>query len=259
MKKLTTEQFIEKAIVVHGNKYHYDNVVYTKNSQKVIIECVKHGYFQQRPADHMRGDGCPKCKFDLIASQKRGNIQQFIDRANIRHNNRYNYTNSVYINAISKVEILCEIHGSFFQTPDKHLGGTGCPKCSHATSRGERKIQSILDELGIKYEREKRFSGLVGSTSNSRLRYDFWLPTQKLLIEYDGEHHFNPVNTKGRLTPTEIIDKHNTTIENDKRKDTFAADMGYRLIRIPYTDYNILSIDYFHNLALEILPHNNRV
>jgi Zn finger protein HypA/HybF involved in hydrogenase expression len=59
---------------------------------------------------------------------------EFIKKAQMIHQNpdgtpKYNYDNTIYDNAISKVEIICPKHGSFFQTPNNHLSGQGCPKC----------------------------------------------------------------------------------------------------------------------------------
>jgi len=236
MRKLTTEEFITKAKIVHGDNYDYSKTVYQKSSIKTVIVCSVHGEWQQRPNDHLMGCGCPQCKFDKIADLKRGCVNNFIERANEVHNNQYNYSNVVYKNAITKVSIICSDHGVFKQTPDKHLGGTGCPKCSNGTSHGERLIQKILDSHGVWYEREKRFDGLCGATPNSRLRYDFYLPDHNLLIEYDGEHHFMSVNVKGRMTKSQAQNNHHRTILNDQKKDLYAATHNIRLLRVPYTD-----------------------
>jgi len=239
MIRCTTEQFIQKAISIHGNKYDYSQVNYQKSSVKTTIICRKHGGWQQRPNDHLTGYGCPACKFDLISSQKRATKELFIMKARQVHDDAYDYSNVQYVNAITSVEIICPTHGSFFQTPDKHTSGkTCCPQCSLFTSRGEREIEKILQERNIPYEREKRFPGLCGATINSRLRYDFFIPSQNLLIEFDGEQHFSPVQTKGRLTKEQAIDKHKRTKINDRKKNEFAIKNGYKLIRIKY-DENI--------------------
>lgn len=57
----TSEQFINSAIEVHGEKYDYSNVVYTGSGDKIIIECGEHGLFEQTPKAHLTGRGCPKC------------------------------------------------------------------------------------------------------------------------------------------------------------------------------------------------------
>lgn len=59
--KISTEQFIEKAIKVHGNDYFYDKVEYINTGTYVLIGCKKHKYFKQTPASHLRGAGCPSC------------------------------------------------------------------------------------------------------------------------------------------------------------------------------------------------------
>jgi len=58
---LTTDDFIKKAINVHGNRYDYSKVSYTKTEEKVKIICDKHGIFFQTPHKHLNGHGCPKC------------------------------------------------------------------------------------------------------------------------------------------------------------------------------------------------------
>lgn len=60
-RRLTTEDFIAKAIEVHGNRYDYALTVYHKSSEKVVITCPEHGAFIQDPHSHLKGSGCPKC------------------------------------------------------------------------------------------------------------------------------------------------------------------------------------------------------
>lgn len=235
-KKLGLSDFIDRATKVHNCKYTYENSKYSIASAKLDITCPIHGSFLQRAADHMRGDGCPRCKFDKLASSKRSSSIEFIEKAMAIHGSRFNYYNVAYKNAITKVEIECTTHGSFMQTPDKHLGGGGCPQCSYHLSRGEFAIVSILDRHNIRYVREKRFPDLVGSTSNSRLRYDFWLPDYNCLIEYDGEQHFEPINIKGRLSSDQIVPKFQAIRRNDAMKNQYARDHGIELIRIPYNN-----------------------
>ena len=60
--KMNTEQFIQKAKQVHGNKYDYSKVNYTDSQNHVCIICPKHGEFYQKPAVHLSKSGCPLCK-----------------------------------------------------------------------------------------------------------------------------------------------------------------------------------------------------
>lgn len=234
--------YIERGKKIHDNKYTYDKFVYERANARSIITCPIHGDWEQRPNDHVRGDGCPKCKYqrfiEKYADSRRSNTAEFISKATAIHKNRYFYDNVEYVNATTKVVISCPTHGKFSVTPDKHLSGIGCLKCSYGTSRNERKIQEWLDDNNISYEREKRFADLKGRTKNSRLRYDFWCPDYQLFIEYDGEHHFRPINIKGRFTNNydAMIEQHNKIVESDRKKEKYAVEKGYTLVRISYTD-----------------------
>lgn len=257
MKKLTTDQFISMAISVHGSKYDYSKSIYTKSREKLTITCPIHGDWYQSPNDHTSGGcGCPSCKFDLIASQKRHSHNHFVNNAQQVHCGVYDYGKVQYINAITKVEIVCYTHGSFFQTPDKHVTSkTGCPKCSCTISKGERVIQQIFDSNNIIYEREKQFPGLTGSTKNSRLRYDFWLPQFNTLIEFDGEQHFSPVRTKGKISSEEAVKKHLACVKNDKVKNEYAQKNGYHLVRIHHSELPKLNLTYIQQaLGITLLP-----
>jgi predicted GIY-YIG superfamily endonuclease len=59
--KLTTETFISKSIQKHGHIYDYSLVEYIKSNEKVKIICKEHGTFEQSPANHLGGSGCPSC------------------------------------------------------------------------------------------------------------------------------------------------------------------------------------------------------
>ena len=61
-ESLSQEEFVSKADKVHFNKYNYFKVKYTNNSTKVCIICPEHGEFWQTPANHLYGQGCPKCR-----------------------------------------------------------------------------------------------------------------------------------------------------------------------------------------------------
>jgi very-short-patch-repair endonuclease len=129
MKKKTKESFIEESKFVHGDKYDYSKVEYVNARTKVCIICPEHGEFWQRPADHVRGIGCPKCKVDKITSARRLSTNEFIEKSKNIHGNKYDYSKVEYVNAKTKVCIICPEHGEFWQTPSHHLLGQGCIKC----------------------------------------------------------------------------------------------------------------------------------
>lgn len=62
-RTMTTEEFIERAKQIHGDKYDYSEVEYTKTGNSVLIMCKKcKRKFLQTPENHLQGKGCPFCK-----------------------------------------------------------------------------------------------------------------------------------------------------------------------------------------------------
>lgn len=128
--KLTTQEFIDRARAVHGDKYGYAFSVYQSAHEKVMIHCPEHGMFEQSPTDHTSGKGCKKCGMSTIGESKKSNTEEFIEKANALHGDKFDYSNVVYKTTHEKVNINCKIHGIFSQRPSKHLSGQGCPLCS---------------------------------------------------------------------------------------------------------------------------------
>jgi protein-arginine kinase activator protein McsA len=184
-KRKTTEQFIKKAIEVHGDKYDYSKVEYINANTKVCIICPIHGEFWQESRNHLQGQGCPDCggtKKKILTNE------QFIKEAQKVHGDKYDYSNVEYVNRKTKVCIICPIHGEFWQTPNNHLHGKGCPKCN--SSKLEIEISNCFPE----FEQQKTFDWLK---DKKPLRLDFYDDDLKLGIECQGEQHFTPVKHFG--------------------------------------------------------------
>lgn len=152
MKKLTTEDFIRRAKEVHGDKYDYSKVEYVNNSTKVCIICPIHGEFMTIPTNFLRGHGCSKC-----SGKARPTTDEFICRAREIHGDKYDYSKVDYKGNKTKVCIICLEHGEFWQSPNNHLNGKGCPKCinpNHGLTT-EGFIQKAREVHGDKYEYSK--------------------------------------------------------------------------------------------------------
>jgi len=114
-KTLTTQEFIEKAKLVHNEKYDYSKVDYKKSSKKVIIVCKEHGEFEQTPNIHLDNHGCPACS----KLKKRNDISKI---PNIKLSN---YIVSNPIELSGKLEIIGSIY--LFINPinnKKYIGKT---------------------------------------------------------------------------------------------------------------------------------------
>jgi hypothetical protein len=112
MKNKTTAEFIGQAIERHGTTYNYSLVNYIDAKTKVQIICPIHEMFKQIPASHLRGRGCLKCggKYSYTTSE-------FIELANIKHKNKYDYSKTKYQTTEYTIIIICPIHGDFIQRP----------------------------------------------------------------------------------------------------------------------------------------------
>ncbi len=131
--KSTREGFIEKALLKHGDKFDYSNVVYNTCKQKVTIICKieNHGAFDITPDSHLSGKGgCQKCKYNTISTKKRKTQEDFISQARQMHGDLYDYSYVKYINHTTPVQIICDMHGVFEQRAGNHLRGDGCGKCA---------------------------------------------------------------------------------------------------------------------------------
>src|SRR5205085_1280953 len=121
------ELFIQRAIILHKNKYDYSKVVYKNAITHVIIICEEHGEFNQTPDSHLHNHGCKNCAINKVAKIKINKAAaKFITQSIEKHGDKYDYSKVVYKNAISHVIIICKKHGDFEITPDNHLRGKGC-------------------------------------------------------------------------------------------------------------------------------------
>ena len=136
-----TSYWINQAIEIHGDKYDYSKVVYINNRTKIIIICPIHGEFLQTPDKHLLKRGCHTC--GKINGGRKCSFEEFVSKANIVHSCRYKYPSNDYTNAKTLMEIFCDTHGSFFQLPDVHLRGSGCPKCGYRLVSEKFKALSV--------------------------------------------------------------------------------------------------------------------
>jgi hypothetical protein len=204
---ITQESFITRSAARHKGKYDYSSVVYNSNQNKVCIICPEHGEFWQSPSYHLHGGNCPKCVGGVRLTTK-----EFIEKASAIHEDVYEYSKVEYKNTATKVCIICPEHGEFWQTPNNHLFGAGCPVCPQSIMEG--KIRQLLIRNKIEFEQEKGFNWLV---YNRKMFLDFFLPDYGIAIECQGKQHFVPVDLFGGE------EFYRLTIERDRVKKELCA------------------------------------
>jgi hypothetical protein len=203
--KLTTDIFIRRANKIHKNKYNYDLVNYLDSHTKVNVVCKIHGSFKQTPTSHLNGNGCPQCANKNTGLRNSSSTADFIKKACCIHNYKYTYLKCKYKKAISKVIITCPIHGDFYQRPNAHLSGHGCPKCSNrgwtkeewiAFCKNKNIVNSYVYIIEMFKDKEHFIKiGLTNSTVHKRFNnkkiYPYNIKTIKLY----------------KLSPSEAFDK----------------------------------------------------
>lgn len=234
----TTEQFIDRARGVHGDRYDYRLACYTGGHSKVVIICPQHGPFRMKAYRHLSGRGCRKCAFERIGRARQLSFWDFLERVIRVHGmGRYEYQLEGFVNAHSKIPIRCPQHGVFHQSVATHLKGTGCPRCIQ--SKGECRVRQVLEDLGVDFKEQIRFPAC---RDWGTLPFDFFVPSHRLLIEFDGRQHYdNSEHWGGREKLAE-------TQRHDRIKDRFAAENGYRLLRIPHWE-----LERIEDIVLEAL------
>ncbi len=144
--RMTFEDFVGRAVKLHGGRYEYTiSKDYFKDTKtKIQIVCPKHGVFEQLPSAHLKGSGCPLCAVIKKGNSMRKTTESFIEDARAVHGDAYDYSETDYKGAFDWVTIICPIDGTFNQSPTSHLGGTGCPRCSRRAQGAPRNLVRAL-------------------------------------------------------------------------------------------------------------------
>ena len=246
LKTYPQEKVIEKFREVHGDRYGYNNFVSKGCDIKSNVECYIHGPFLITPSMHISGRGCPECGMLKTLESITSNLEEFIPKAIDIHGDNYDYSLFIYVNSKTKGKIKCNICECVFeQTPNNHLSGAGCPICNE--SKGEKFITKILKKRNIKYIREYKIPG-----TNYRFKYDFYLPSYNLLIEYHGIQHYEPVDIFGGEEGLKITSK------RDIFKKELAKMANIPLIEFSYNQRKKLSKKEFEKLVISTINHVTR-
>lgn len=204
---------------------------YTKITDDLEIRCNHcKQIFKRQPQIFLKSQACPYCEtfskfktkevFEQQLEEKFGGEYTLIgDYLGTNKNTLFRHNDCGFI---------------FSNKPHSILGKAPCPRCKKFNSKGELAIKKILEKHNISYQQQKRFENL-----SALLSFDFYIPKNNILIEFQGEQHFHPISHFGGES------KFLKQQENDNKKRQYCKENKYSLLEISYKEIddieNILS------------------
>ena len=219
------EQYIEELRMINPNIKVLEK--YNGAQTPILHKCLIDGYeWSPVPESILQGSGCPKCGHIKTGNSSKITNEEYVAR--LREINPNIIALEEYINAQTPILHKCLIDGyEWHIRPKNTLNAVGCPKCRE--SKGERKIRLWLDEHCVLYETQMKFENCCDIQP---LPFDFCISSLNTVIEYDGRHHYEPVDIFGGQEQFEIQQKH------DKIKNEYCKNNGISILRIPYYKYD---------------------
>lgn len=221
----TNEEFLVKVTEKFGNEYSMVSK-YTKSTEKITFKHNNCGCeFDMNPYNFLNSsEPCPQCsnRIKITTDYFKQEVFNLVG-------DEYSVLGE-YHSAHAKIQLRHNKCGNVYDgCRNMFLKGHRCPQCY--SSKGEDKITKYLRDKSISFKSQKTFKGLVG-LGGGNLKYDFYIPDYKLLIEYNGEQHYKPVEAFGGENQLEIQKEH------DQRKRDYAKEHNYKLLEIGYWDFN---------------------
>ena len=252
-KQITTESFVKELKTIWGNRYDFSRVKYVNAKTKVCVICPIHGEFWALPQS-LKTSGCRKCAIE----KNTFSTDEFIKKAREVHGNKYDYSKVQYINAHTKICIICPEHGEFWQKPNSHLSGCGCNKCGIERARDKMLmaqnefIKRAKEIHGNKYDYSK-----VEYVNNRTkvciicpIHGEFWQTPYSHLIGGGCRKCANKKLSKERTLTTNEFIKRAKEIHGDKYDYSKTIYTGYynpvTIVCPTHGDFTQLAYDHLH-------------
>lgn len=252
---------------VWNKKYSFDDVIMEMDKRKYKIISDKSDFnnagssikyicpihndcVQETNLGHLlEGKGCIYCGYIKTGKSEALSREVCIDMCNLRG---FEFVDNKIISNKTHILFICSRHRTAgVQKMTYHnmkRDGYGCKYCRSSLlscSNGEKRIKNFLNELGIKFIQQYRFDDCVDQCS---LPFDFYIPDNKIIIEYDGEHHYKPISFNG-VSSERAEYLHNKTVEHDNLKNIYCKTHKIKIIRIPFWSLDDIEVVLFDKLV----------
>ena len=166
----------------------------------------------------------------------------FIEKAKLKHGDKYDYSTVDYINRKTNVKIICKKHGEFLQNPSSHVSGCNCPKCSH-TNYSQQSIKyldfiSKLHNIQIQHaENETEFV-----IPNTKYKADGYCQETNTIYEFHGDYwHGNPKLFKEDSINKTTNKSFGELYQNTLQREKLIKDMGFNLVVMWENDWRVIN------------------
>ncbi len=182
------KNFFINANAFHDSKYDYTLSIYNGYTKSFKYICPSHGEREQTPVIHLKSIGCAKCAKEKAAQEKQEKAATtFFQRMSKLHNNKYNYSNSIYTGVKNKFNYVCPIHGTRTQTAGDHLRGSGCSKCG-GESQATRSFLKAQKKFFLKINQNQKLDYSESVYYGSLSPFTFVCPIHGKQTQLVGNH-----------------------------------------------------------------------
>lgn len=181
-KKNDTKWFVEKAKLIHGGNFDYSKSVYINAKENIEIKCLKHNKtFYQTSNNHFKSKyPCEECKYHKMRRLYADGVDEFIKKMSSKFGDTFDYSNTVYVNAKTKVQLICKkCEEEIFSDPYVLLNGKGCPTCYQNKSNTKFKTKKL-----------KEINDFVSKLGGKCLSKDYFNNEEDLKFECKKGHVF---------------------------------------------------------------------
>ncbi|PCJ22708.1 MAG: hypothetical protein COA94_08870 [Rickettsiales bacterium] len=219
-RKIKYQKLLVLSIKAKGGKLL---TPYVRSDVKVSVKCKQDHIFSCTPKSIKSGKWCSECPI-----QKKINAKNIIEKKGGELLSKYSRETTI-------IRVRCGRGHIFKTTQKKVLLRKWCPMCSG--SRGEIECSVYLNSKGIEFFKEVKGKNLekidIHKVDIKNRRFDFYVPSHNLLIEYDGRQHFSDIKFYNG-TPFKERQK------IDKDKTIVALECGYNVLRIDNNSSHVI-------------------
>lgn len=236
--KLSQEEVLKQFKETHGDSFDYSNSVYVDIHTPIEVRCKKHDYiFRPTPKNHKNGSKCYYCGREAQIDKAKKNKEQFINEIFEIYGDKYDVSNSDYVNTKTEIEVLCKTHGVFYKKPSDLLDGNACKKCGKNANTKSSNKDVFIEEAKKVYGDKDDYTetNIVSARDKIKVRcikhnYTFQKGIQTYLLGYGcpkcSVENYSKVRTKttddfikeARETHKDSWDYTNTIYKGSKLK-----------------------------------------